>query len=61
MVSDSERPTGLYIKYLQRLSKQREDAGLPPPAADVAPGEYWEARRKAEQDKVRKQGIYKAA
>jgi hypothetical protein len=35
---DSERPTGLYIKYLQRLSKEREDAGLPL-APDVSPEE----------------------
>ena len=42
------RPIGLYVKYLQRLVKQREEAGLPP-AEDIAPPEYWQRRRELEE------------
>ena len=44
----SDAPTGLYMKYLQRLREQREQAGLPP-ASDVCDSEYWQRRREPEE------------
>jgi hypothetical protein len=44
------RPKGFYVAYLERIGKQREQAGLPP-APDIAPPEYWDKRRKDETDK----------
>jgi hypothetical protein len=45
------RPKGFYIAYLERIGKQREQAGLPP-APDTADSEYWEQRRKDELSKL---------
>jgi hypothetical protein len=44
---NSNRPTGLYVKYLQRLHEQREQAGLLP-APDICDSEYWDQRRRDE-------------
>jgi hypothetical protein len=49
-MSDDNRPTGLYVKYLQRLHDQREQAGLPP-TEDICPESYWRERRQNEEEK----------
>jgi hypothetical protein len=48
--SNSERPTGFYLQYLNRLIEKRRASGETLP--DLHDDEYWEARRKAEQDKT---------
>jgi hypothetical protein len=47
VASDDNRPTGLYVKYLQRLHEQREQAGQPS-APDVGDDAYWQRRRELE-------------
>ena len=44
-----------YLEYLEKLRRQREEAGLPP-APDIAPQSYWEERRKKEalKDQLRR-------
>jgi hypothetical protein len=49
-MSDSHRPVGFYVRYLQRIAEQREQAGLPP-SPDIAPPEYWQRRREDEATK----------
>jgi hypothetical protein len=49
--SNSERPTGLYLQYLNRLIEKRRASGETLP--DLHDDEYWEARRKAKQDKLK--------
>jgi hypothetical protein len=57
MSDNDNRPKGFYVSYLERIGKQREQAGLPP-APDIAPPEYWEQRR---EDELAKQLPPKAA
>ena len=45
--SDSNRPVGLYDKYIQRIAEQRERGGLPP-AGDIFDDEYWLQRQRNE-------------
>jgi hypothetical protein len=47
------RPKGFYISYLEKLHRQREEAGLPP-ATDIAPQSYWDEWRKNNQMPVDK-------
>jgi hypothetical protein len=46
--NDLNRPTGLYMKYLQRLHDQREQAGLPEPE-EICGDDYWQQRRRDEE------------
>jgi hypothetical protein len=45
---ENNKPTGFYVRYLQRIAEQRERAGLPP-AADICDNAYWANRRRDEE------------
>lgn len=44
--SNSERPTGLYLQYLNRLIEKRRASGETLP--DLHDDEYWDERRRNE-------------
>jgi hypothetical protein len=45
MSANDNRPKGFYISYLEKLHRQREQAGLPP-ATDTDDESYWRERAK---------------
>jgi hypothetical protein len=46
---NANRPTGLYVKYIQRMMERRIAAGLP--IDDICPNEYWAERAKEYEER----------
>jgi hypothetical protein len=56
-MNDSKRPTWKpFSDYLERLTKQREQRGEPPPP-DCAPPEYWIERAKQRDEATNNKGL----